>query len=43
MDPNDTRTEETALARLHIGYTKLTHSFILKDPPPRCSVEINKQ
>ena len=38
LDPNNTRTEETALAQLRIGHTKLTHSFILKEePPPRCS------
>ena len=38
LDPENTRTEETALGRLSIGHTKLTHSFILKDePPPRGS------
>ena len=34
LDPNDTRREETTLARLRIGHTRLTHAFILKDEPP---------
>ena len=34
LDPNNTRREETTLAWLRIGYTRLTHSFILKDEPP---------
>ena len=37
LDPNNTRREETTLTRLHIGHTRLTHSFILKEePPPKC-------
>ena len=33
----ETRREETTLSRLHIGQTRLTHSFILKEePPPKC-------
>ena len=32
------RTEETALARLRIGHTYITHSFIIdKHPQPRCA------
>ena len=34
LDPNNTRREETALAQLCIGHTRLIHSFILKDEPP---------
>ena len=35
LDPNNTKKEETTLAQLRIGNTNLTHSFILKDEPPR--------
>ena len=34
LDLNNTRREETILAQLRIGHTRLTHSFILKDEPP---------
>ena len=34
LDPNNARREETTLAWLRIGYSRLTHSFILKDEPP---------
>ena len=30
LDPNNTRREETTLARLRIGHARLTHPFILK-------------
>ena len=37
LDPNNTRREETTLTQLHIGHTRLTHSFILKEEPsPKC-------
>ncbi len=40
LDPNNNRKEETTLAWLHIGYTILTHYFILKDEPhPKCPWE----
>lgn len=33
-----TRKEQTTTARLRIGHTRLTHSFVLKqEPPPKCS------
>ena len=34
LDPNNTRREETHLARLRMSHTRLTHSFILKDEYP---------
>ena len=33
LDANNTRWEETTLCRLRIGYTRLKHSYILKDEP----------
>ena len=32
LDPNNTKREDTSLAQLCIGHTRLTHSFILKCP-----------
>lgn len=34
---NSTRKEQTALTRIRIGHSKLTHTYILdKNPPPMC-------
>ena len=36
-EANNTKSEETILSRLRIGYTRLTHAFILKEEsPPKC-------
>ena len=35
-EANNTRREETILSRLRTGHTRLTHDFILKEPPPKC-------
>ena len=35
--PRTNRKEETVMARLHIGHSFLTHSFLLKgEEPPMC-------
>ena len=35
--PRRNRKEETVMARLHIGHTFITHSFVLKgEEPPMC-------
>ena len=31
--PRTNRKEETVMARLHIGHSFITHSFLLKEPP----------
>ena len=40
LNPNNTRRKKPTLAQLHIGHTRQTHSFILKEePPPKCYCE----
>ena len=37
------RKEETVMARLHIGHSFLTHSFLLKGEEPRMCIRCDKR
>ena len=40
--PRTDRKEETVMARLHIGHSFITHSFLLKGEEPPMSIGCNK-